>query len=69
MNTNIYHRTIKGLLKKKFAEINNSGGDFNLSEELEKANNIYNNLKHSTIGLSPNMIFNSKNELLFQSLK
>ena len=60
---------IKDLIKTKFIKNQALGLDFNISKELEYANNVYNNIKHSTIGFSPNMIFNSKDELVYKKVK
>ena len=64
-----YNRTIKDLLKNIYIEKNNNGESFNLQKELDNAINIYNNTKHSTIGFSPNEIFNSNDKKLFDIVR
>lgn len=65
-----YNRTIKDLLKNIYKEKDNNGETLNLQKELDnEIINIYNNTKHSTIGFTPNEIFNSKEEKLFNIVR
>ena len=63
------NRTIKDLLKNIFIEKDNNGETFNLQKELDNAINIYNNTKHSTIGFTPQEIFKSLDQKIFDIVK
>ena len=64
-----YNRTIKDLLKNRYLELEYKGYKFILSEELEKAIEIYNNSKHSSTGFIPKDVFFSKDKNLFKKIK
>ena len=64
-----YNKAIKDFLKNRYLELEYKGYDFILSEELEKAVEIYNNSKHSTTGFSPKDVFFSKDKNLFKKIK
>lgn len=64
-----YNRTIKDILKNIYIEKNNNGESFNLQKELDNAINMYNNTNHSTIGFTPNEIFNSKDKNLWDIVR
>ena len=64
-----YNRTIKNLLKNLFIEKDINGETFNLQKDLDNAINIYNNTKHSTIGFTPQEIFKSIDQKIFDIVK
>ena len=60
-----YNRTIKELLKNEYLEKEEK---FDLEKSLENALNIYNSIKHSTTGFTPELLFYSVNKNLFKKV-
>ena len=60
---------IKEILKSNFLKKEKLGEEFNLIKELEIAIEIYNKTKHSSIGYSPYLVFNLKDENLFKKVR
>ena len=64
-----YNRTIKDLLKNSYYESEKNNIPFNLKTQLKEVLEQYNKTKHSSTGYAPEILFNCKDEYVFEIVK